>query len=142
MAAAAYPDRVFDSYRFILGTGLTRYIEENAGIEKASGWTDMAIQSLIPIRSYDKAPGELLTYTLTARPMIPNPAVRKMISGAYQGSLIPKSSAGPCLRTCSRRIRNGLKKVDVLSSRDIDEFCYYPYSSKYTLSCTVTLTAK
>jgi len=139
---AAYPDRVFDSYiGFILGTGTnTCYIEENAGIEKASG-LDRHGYTIINTESggYDKAPRGAIDIYLDSKTNDPGTQqFEKMISGAYQGSLITEVIRRAMSENMfSDEFRKRFEKVDVLSSRDIDEFCYYPYSSKYTLSaCT------
>ena len=136
---AAYPDRVFDSYiGFILGTGMnTCYIEENINIAKAHG-LDAQGSTIINTESggYDKAPrGEIDTYLDSKTIDHGSQQLEKMISGAYQGSLITEVIRRAISENMfSAEFKKRFEKVEVLSSRDIDEFCYYPYSSKYILS--------
>lgn len=137
---AAYPAREFDSYiGFILGTGTnTCYIEENAKIPKAPSLSGKPGSTIINIESggYSKSPrGEIdvILDSLTNDPG--NQQFEKMISGAYQGSLITgvirKAIFDGLL---SKAFFNRFGKIDHLSSRDIDEFCFYPYSDAYLLS--------
>jgi hexokinase len=136
---AECPDREFESYiGFILGTGTnTCYIEENNNIKKAASLSGKPGATIINIESggYGKAPRgniDAIFDSLTINPG--NQKFEKMISGAYQGGLI--------LEIIRKAIEEGLfsknfadrmKEVNSLASKDISDFCYYPFSANNVL---------
>jgi hexokinase len=138
---AAFPDRRFDSYiGFILGTGTnTCYIEENRKIFNASGSLEETGTTIINIESggYGKAPRGRLDEQFdygTAEPG--KQKFEKMISGAYQGGLL--------LEVIGAAIKEGLfsqpfaadiRLAGVINSKQIDEFCFYPYSDHGLSRC-------
>ncbi|RCX09908.1 hexokinase [Anaerobacterium chartisolvens] len=136
---AAHPDRKFDSYiGFILGTGTnTCYIEENSKIKKARDLADAAGSTMINIESggYGKATRGELDEQLDLTTSDPgSQQFEKMISGAYQGKLlmtVMKKAAQDGLFT--DKAAENLLGIKELVSRDIDDFCYYPYSKDNVL---------
>jgi len=138
---AAYPGRVFDSYMgLILGTGTnTCYTEEMENITKIAGATDFSAGAvtadtgkspmIVNIESggYSRAPRGPIDDEFDNGTNNPGKYMfEKMISGAYQGGLflvIVKKAAGEGL--LSRDFSLGLKHVEALTSKDIDNFLYY-----------------
>ena len=140
---AAYPDRKFESFiGFILGTGTnTCYIEENANIHKAASLKDKPGATIINIESggYAKAPRGEIDNILDSKTVDPGTQLlEKMISGAYQGSLVTEVIRKAISEGLfSKDFEERFNKVEKLNSKDIDEFCAYPYSDKYVLSSCV-----
>lgn len=137
---AAYPDRKFDSFiGFILGTGTnTCYIEENSNILKAQSLKDKPGATIINIESgaYAKAPRGEIDLILDSKTVDPGTQqLEKMISGAYQGSLVTEVIRKAISEGLfSKNFAERFEKIEKLSSKAIDEFCAYPYSDKYVLS--------
>jgi len=137
---ATFPDRLFDSFiGFILGTGTnTCYIEENSNIPKATSLAGKPGYTIINMESggYNKAPRGIPDITLDNKTVDPgSQQFEKMISGAYQGSMISE--------IIKKAIEEGLfseefarkfADIEQLTSRDVDEFCFHPYSNNYVLS--------
>jgi hexokinase len=138
---ASAPDRIFDSYiGFILGTGTnTCYIEKSGNIEKVPALKISQGTMLINVESggYGKAPmGELDAEFdgTTANPG--HFSFEKAISGAYQGGLILtviRSAAREGLFT--KEFAEALSGVKELSSKEIDDFLFYPYSDNTLANC-------
>jgi hexokinase len=139
---AAVHGRRFKSYiGLILGTGTnTCYIEENRNILKAptlpsEGSTIINIES----GGYNKATRGIIDEKfdrLTADPG--HQQFEKMISGAYQGSLlheIIKTAIEEGLFTS--QFEEMMKSVTSISSWEINDFCLHPYSEKNVLSKAV-----
>jgi len=135
----AVPERRFESHiGFILGTGTnTCYIEENKNIFKTptlphEGSTIINIES----GGYGKAPRGIIDEKFDRDTVDPgNQQFEKMISGAYQGSLlheIMKKAIEEGL--FSRQFDELMKSVHSISSWEINDFCLYPYSEKNVLS--------
>jgi hexokinase len=137
---AAFPDRRFDSFiGLILGTGTnTCYIEENALIRKAPWLAARPGTTIVNIESggYGKAPRGVIDELFDNNTMDPGrQQFEKMISGAYQGQLllaIIKAAAADGL--FSGQFTERIRLVDQLSSREIDVFCYYPYTDNNILA--------
>lgn len=136
---AAFPNRKFDSYiGFILGTGTnTCYVEDNAQISQAPSLKDIAGSTLINIESggYNGAPRGVLDDELDAKTTDPGrQAFEKMISGAYQGPLLQtildKAVAEGLFSTS---FAASYKTLNAIVSKDIDDFCFYPYSVENVL---------
>ncbi|ORX23785.1 hexokinase [Thermoanaerobacterium sp. PSU-2] len=137
---AECPDREFDSYiGFILGTGTnTCYIEKNTNIKKVEKLSETEGDTIINIESggYAKAPRGIIDEIFDKTTADPgNQKFEKMISGAYQGGLI--------LEVIRKAIDEGLfsskfkekfKNVDNLTSKEITDFCYFPYSNDNVLA--------
>ncbi len=137
---ATFPDRHFDSFiGFILGTGTnTCYIEENSNIPKAQSLAGKPGSTIINMESggYNKAPRGVTDIILDNKTIDPgSQQFEKMISGAYQGAMIAE--------VIKKAIEEGLfseefarrfERIAQLSSRDVDEFCFHPYSDDYVLS--------
>ncbi len=131
---AEYPDREFESYiGFILGTGTNAcYVEDNKNIKKAGALAEKQGTTIINIESggYGRVSrgdiDEIFDKTTT------NPGsqkLEKMISGAYQGGLIlevVKKAAEEGL--FSEEFTDRLKSADNLTSKEVTDFCWYPYS--------------
>jgi hexokinase len=136
----AFPDRKFDSLiGFILGTGTnTCYIEKNTAIRKVPALAAQPGTTLINIESggYGKAPRGVIDEQFDNRTKDPGrQQFEKMISGAYQGRLIMeivKTAAAEGL--FSQQFTERIRQVDQLSSREIDVFCFYPYSDNNILA--------
>jgi hexokinase len=132
---AECPDRDFESYiGFILGTGTnTCYIEENSNIKKAGQLAKSEGATIINIESggYGKAPRGNIDAVFDSTTTDPgSQKFEKMISGAYQGGLI--------LEVIRKAVEEGLfssalieriESFDNLSSKEISDFCYNPYSN-------------
>lgn len=138
---AAYPDRKFESYiGFILGTGTnTCYIEDNAKMKKAQVIAAKEGSSIINIESggYAKAPrGEIDIIVDNGTTDPGRQQFEKMISGAYQGTLLfetfKKAAQDGLL---SKQFAARLNEVKGLTSREIDDFCYYPYGDNAIAKC-------
>lgn len=126
-AIAEYPDKAFDSYiGFILGTGTnTCYIEQCENISKLEVKNTGAMAVNIETGSFDGFHrGEIdLRFDATTS-NCGDHVFEKMISGAYQGSLICmtlKQAASDGL--FSAKTAESLLSLDDLSMRQIDEFC-------------------
>lgn len=132
---AAYPDRVFESYiGFILGTGTnTCYVEKASNIGKLPELKASEGTMLINVESgnYDKMPRSVIDREFDSTTLNPGTyAFEKAISGAYQGGIV--------LAVVRKAAREGLlsagfaEKIagDIqLSSKEIDDFLYYPYGN-------------
>lgn len=138
---ASAPDRVFDTYMgFILGTGTNIcYIEKNENIVKVPEISRTGGSMLINVESgnYSKAPrGEV---DLEMDRTMQNPGsycFEKAISGAYQGSLVLaaiRKAAGEGL--FSKEFAAAFSSVDALSSREIDDFLFYPHGGNVLAGC-------
>lgn len=136
---AAFPDRKFESYiGFILGTGTnTCYVEENGNIHKAPFLQSQPGTTIINIESggYGKAPRGEIDIKLDDNTADPgNQQFEKMISGAYQGNLALEVIRKAVEKGLfSKQFGSSLRNIRSLSSREIDEFCYFPYSLNHTL---------
>lgn len=136
---AESPDRKFESYiGFILGTGTNScYIEENKNIKKIKSLARIEGSTIINIESggYGKAVRGVIDEAFDSRTVNPNSQkFEKMISGAYQGGLI--------LEVIRKAMDDGLfskdfvdkmSQISGLSSKEISDFCYYPYSDNNVL---------
>lgn len=141
---ASYPDRVFDSYiGFILGTGTnTCYIEETCNIKKIPGIAGTRGTMLINMESgaYGRVPRGTIDLEFDSGTVNPGEHIfEKMISGGYQGgfilSVIKKAAKEGLF---SRQFAQAIACVEQLTSKEIDDFLYYPYSDNNTLaSCCV-----
>lgn len=132
---AEYPDKIFDSnVGFILGTGTnTCYIEENSKIKKAATLVEKEGSTIINIESggYGRVARGVIDEIFDNTTADPgNQKFEKMISGAYQGGLI--------LETIKKAAEEGLfsdefvgrlKTVENLTSKEVSDFCDYPYSN-------------
>lgn len=137
---AACPDREFGSYvGYILGTGTnTCYVEDNRNITKLPELSKIPGLTIINTESggYGLAPRGSVDLDYDRGTADPGAQLfEKMISGAYQGSLL--------LELLRRAAADGLfseeyaayiNSVSALSARDINDFCQYPYSSCGVLS--------
>lgn len=137
---AAYPDRLFDSYvGFILGTGTnTCYIEDNWDITKVQELATKPGVTIINTESggYGRAPRGSIDVDFDRSTVDPGAQLfEKMISGAYQGSLmfeLIRHAIGDGL--FSAEYSEYLDSLTGLSARDINDFCLYPYSSSGVLA--------
>jgi hexokinase len=138
---AAYPDRKFDSYiGFILGTGTnTCYIERSKNIKKMPETSNFGRSMLVNMESsgYAKAPRGKIDIEFDNSTINPGQHIfEKMVSGGYQGGLM--------LAVLSKAVQEGvfgrffadrLVGIKELSTKEIDEFLYYPYGSNTLASC-------
>lgn len=136
---AGFPDRAFDSYvGFILGTGTNCcYVEQNKNIKKTKG-LDPTKSQIINTESggFAKGPRGKIDLQLDQSTINPGEGVfEKMISGAYFGPL--------CLRTIhaaadeglfTTSIREKLKKIQNLETKDVNNFLYHPIGKTNPLS--------
>lgn len=138
---AASPDRVFGDYvGFILGTGTNIcYAEKCDNIAKEPELKQKGGVMLINTESgdYGKAPRGVIDVEFDGTTNNPGSfTFEKMISGAYQGGLILA-----VLRKAAREgvlsdaTGAGLNHVKELSSREIDDFLYYPYGENALAKC-------
>lgn len=137
---AALPNRVFDSYiGFILGTGTnTCYIENTRNITKLSAVSAHDGNMLINVESggYECAPRGAFDEDFDTATVNPGRyAFEKMISGGYQGALF-QTIIGKCAESglFSATFAEAFAKIDTLTSKDIDDFLFYPKSQKRVLS--------
>ena len=138
---ASYPDRVFDSYiGFILGTGTnTCYIEKTANISKIPEFKNADGSMIINLESgnYSMAPRGQIDIEFDSGTVNPGGYVfEKTISGAYQGGImlaVIRKAAEEGL--FSEAFKEKLLAVKELSSKEIDDFLYYPYGSSILASC-------
>ncbi|MCM8709971.1 hypothetical protein M2651_02890 [Clostridium sp. SYSU_GA19001] len=132
---AECPDRNFESYiGFILGTGTnTCYIEENTNIKKSKKLAQSEGSTIINIESggYGKAARGNIDAIFDKTTTDPgNQKFEKMISGAYQGGLILEVIRKAVDEGLfSSAFKENIKNVENLSSKEISDFCYYPYSN-------------
>lgn len=138
---ASFPGRVFDSFiGFILGTGTnTCYAESSRNIGKLSGLKHTDGLMLINIESgdYKKVPRGKIDIEFDSGTVNPGSFVfEKAISGAYQGGLI--------LAVIRKAAKSGLFSTEFverlsgiteLSSKEIDDFLYYPYGDNTLAGC-------
>lgn len=141
---AACPGRVFDSFiGFILGTGTnTCYIEKNMKILKNPDITGQPGSTIINIEAggyghFVRSEFDRRLDEMTADPG--NQQFEKMVSGVYIGRVILEAlhqaaTDGLLSDGCAERVK-GLR---ALSPREIDEFCYYPYSNTNPLGYCLT----
>lgn len=138
---AAYPDRVFDSYiGFILGTGTnTCYIEKSANIGKVPMLKGSEGTMLINIESggYKKVPRGKIDIEFDSGTVNPGDYVfEKAISGAYQGGIMLAVIRKAALEGLfSAEFKEKLEGIRALSSKEIDDFLYYPYGSNTLAKC-------
>ena len=138
---ASYPDRVFDSYiGFILGTGTnTCYIEKAAGIGKLPDLKSSEGTMLINVESgnYNKIPRGKIDLEFDSSTVNPGTyAFEKAISGAYQGGIVlsvVRKAAGEGL--FSDQFVEKISGDVLLSSKEIDDFLYYPYGNNILAAC-------
>ncbi len=138
---AASPGRIFDGFvGFILGTGTNIcYSEKCENISKVQELTGKGGSMLVNTESgaYNKAPRGLLDLEFDRTTVNPGDfAFEKTISGAYQGGLILtviRKAAEEGI--FSAEFTAELKKVDVLASKQIDDFLYYPYGDNILAEC-------
>jgi hexokinase len=138
---AAFPDRIFDSYiGFILGTGTnTCYIEKNSDIGKLEGLNISEGSMLINIESgaYNKVPRGKIDLEFDSTTVNPGDyAFEKTISGAYQGGLmltVIKKAANDGL--FSEMVKDKLLGLKELTSKEIDDFLFYPYENNSLAVC-------
>ena len=138
---ASYPGRVFDSYMgFILGTGTnTSYIEKSSEIGKLPHLKDSESTMIINVESgnYNKMPRGIIDFEFDSGTANPGSyAFEKAVSGAYQGGIIfaiVRKAAGDGLFSSgfAAKITGDLS----LSSREIDDFLYYPYGNNVLAEC-------
>lgn len=132
-ARVVYGKRVFDSYiGFILGTGTNScYIENNFNILKSEHLKNKPGGCIINIESggYAKAPRTPVDESFDSLTEKPGDQLfEKMISGAYQGRLLLEFIQAAAVNGCfSKAFEEKLKTVSSLESKEIDDFCYYPY---------------
>ncbi|NLM28503.1 MAG: hexokinase [Clostridiaceae bacterium] len=132
-AKAVYGSRVFDSYTgFILGTGTNScYIENNFNILKSEYLKNKPGNCIINIESagYAKAPRTPVDDSFDSLTEKPGEQLfEKMISGAYQGGLLLEFIRAAVANGCfSKSFEEKLAAVSSLESKEIDDFCYYPY---------------
>jgi hexokinase len=140
----AFPDRRYDSYiGFILGTGTnTCYIEENKKIANVAGPLDATGATIVNIESggYGKAPRGRLDEKFDSGTAEPgSQQFEKMISGAYQGALLLEIvAAAIAAGLFSEEFAVDLRRTGALTSKQIDEFCFYPYSGNALAKCIHT----
>lgn len=138
---ASFPDRIFDSYiGFILGTGTnTCYIEENRNIKKVPGISQTEGSMLVNVESgaYKKAPRGKIDQEFDSGMVNPGEyAFEKMISGGYQGGLmlaVIKKAAEEGL--FSNEFTQKIAEIKELTSKEIDDFLYYPYGDSALAKC-------
>lgn len=138
---ASAPDRVFGTYMgFILGTGTnTCYIEKNENIAKVPEISRAGGSMLINVESgnYDKAPRGGVDLEMDRTMLNPGTyCFEKAISGAYQGSLIftaIKKAAEEGL--FSGEFTAAFSGVKGLSSKEVDDFLFYPYGGNVLAGC-------
>jgi hexokinase len=138
---ASSPDRMFDSYiGFILGTGTnTCYIERRSNIGKVPGLKNSEGSMLINVESgnYNKVPRGKIDLEFDSGTVNPGGyAFEKAISGAYQGGLILaviRKAATDGL--FSESFLKNLSGINELSSKEIDDFLYYPYGDNALARC-------
>lgn len=138
---ASAPDRIFDSYiGFILGTGTnTCYIEKSSNIEKVPALKDSEGSMLVNVESgnYGRAPRGVIDIEFDSG--MANPGAfcfEKAISGAYQGGLILatiRRAADEGL--FSQKFAEAISDVKELSSKEIDDFLFYPYADNTLAAC-------
>ena len=141
---AACPDRVFDSYvGFILGTGTnTCYIEKNTKILKNMDIVFEPGSTIINIEAGGYGHFERSEFDRRLDEMTSNPGnqqFEKMVSGVYIGRVILEAlhqaaTDGLLSDGCAKQV----KELQALSPREIDEFCYYPYSNTNPLGYCLT----
>jgi len=137
---AAYPDRVFDTnIGFILGTGLNAcYIEENGNIEKVPAIAAAKGSMIINTESgaYARAPRGKIDELFDSGTVNPGEyMLEKMMSGGYQGGIILaviKKAAEENL--FSKRLAERFAAIDELTSKEVNDYLYYPYSNDNILA--------
>ncbi|MEN6313534.1 MAG: hypothetical protein ABFD25_04710 [Clostridiaceae bacterium] len=138
---AASPDRIFGGYvGFILGTGTnTCYAEKCENIIKVPELKQKNGIMLINTESgnYGKTPRGMIDVEFDSTTNNPGSfTFEKMISGAYQGGLIltvlKKAAREGIL---SETMGTELNNVKELTSREIDDFLYYPYGENTLAKC-------
>lgn len=138
---AASPDRVFDSYiGFILGTGTNIcYAERSANIVKVPELKGKDGIMLINTESggYGKAPRGKLDMDFDSTTANPGEfTFEKTISGAYQGGLtltVIRKAAEDGL--FSPEFTAELRNVKELTSKELDDFLYYPFGGNVLARC-------
>lgn len=138
---AVYPDRCFDSYiGFILGTGTnTCYVEENENVSKVPEISASRGAMLVNVESgaYGRVRRGVIDLAFDNSTANPGQYVfEKMISGGYQGGLmlaVLKKAAED--GRFSVPAVNHIFGIKELSSKEIDDFLYYPYGSNVLARC-------
>lgn len=139
-AKAVYVDRVYDSYiGFILGTGTNScYIENNFNILKSDHLKNKPGNCIINIESggYANAPRTPVDESFDSLTEKPGEQLfEKMISGAYQGGLLLEFIRAAAANGCfSKSFEEKLADVSSIESKEIDDFCAYPYGDN-KLAC-------
>jgi len=138
---AASPGREFDGFvGFILGTGTNIcYSEKCENISKVPELTGRRGSMLVNTESgaYNKAPRGQLDLEFDRTTVNPGDfAFEKTISGAYQGGLILtviRKAADEGI--FSPEFAAELNKINMLASKQIDDFLYYPYGGNILAEC-------
>lgn len=141
---ASFPDRVFESYiGFILGTGTNIcYIERTSNIGKVEALKASEGSMLINVESgnYNKIPRGKIDVEFDNTTKNPGEFIfEKAISGAYQGGLmltVIKKAASSGL--FSEGFVGKLEDVKELTSKEIDDFLYFPYGDNTLAACCST----
>jgi hexokinase len=142
---ASSPGRVFDSYiGFILGTGTnTCYAENCRNIGKLPHLKKTEGLMLINVESgdYKKVPRGEIDFEFDNKTVNPGSFVfEKTISGAYQGGLIlavVRKAAEDGL--FSERFIEKLSEIKELSSKEIDDYLYFPYADNTLARCCASI---
>jgi len=138
---ASYPDKIFSSYiGFILGTGTnTCYIEENRNILKVDEIAHSEGAMLVNMESgsYGKIQRGIIDLAFDSGTATPDDHVfEKMISGGYQGGLIlAVIKQAACDGLFSVEFSRNVSGVYGLTSKEIDDFLYYPYADNTLARC-------
>ena len=136
---SACPNRTFESYiGMILGTGFNIcYIEKNRNIKKLQAYDENSDDNMIinmEAGSYGSAPlGKIDADYDAGTDSAGRFRFEKTISGAYQGGLILTAIKQAALEGLfSEGFSDRLSALEELSSKDIDDFLYYPYSPRHS----------
>ncbi len=143
LGAKAYAgDRIYGSYiGFILGTGINAcYAEQNENITKSPELAKKSGTTLINMESggFSKVNRTKVDLDFDSKTFTPNvQLLEKMISGAYQGSLLLAYIKAAASENCfSDTTKSRIDGLDKLNSHEVDEFCYFPFA-KGTLASLV-----
>ncbi len=139
---AAFPDKEFDSYiGFILGTGTnTCYVEQCARIGRLPEINDGTMAINMETGGFDGfIQGDIDKRFDATTANCGDHVFEKMISGAYQGSVIcmtVKQAAidGLLSEACAKRVA----EAEDFTMRQIDEFCMEPKGDNFIASLAET----
>ena len=138
-ALADYPDREFDSYiGFILGTGTnTCCVEDCAQIGKLPTHNEGSMIVNMETGGFSGFPRGDFDRTFDATTANCGDHVfEKMISGAYQGSVILLTAQGAAREGLfTPEGKEGLLSLETLTLRDIDVFCADPNGEGTLVAC-------